>query len=185
MAAVDLTWSDEDDDDFTPPAAVAAAAPLLRAPSASARPGKPPALAQMDRREVDKRLAEVRKELARLRREEAQLVARQEQLELSDEARAEAQLRAANKTIKWEAPFRWDARVDSVLREHFQLEQFRPLQRGVVNAALSGQDVLVLMATGSGKSLCFQLPGKSLCFQLPFRASMNESIFIGSAPQGW
>lgn len=178
MAEVDLTWSD-DDDDFAPPSASSAAAaaktetereagrtterksaaPLLRPPSAAARPGKPPALAAMDRAAVDQRLVEVRKELTRLRREEARLVARQEQLELSDEARAEQQLRAANRTKQWEAPFPWDERVDRVLREHFRLEQFRPLQRGVVNAALSGQDVLVLMATGSGKSLCFQLPG--------------------------
>ena len=169
---VDLTLSDsEDDDDFASSgtgtgtsaaaAAAAAAAPtvVLRPPAASARPGRPPALVGMDRAAVDRRLLEVRKQLAALRREEARLVARQQELELSDEARAEEQLRAANRVRKWDAPFEWDRRVDRVLRERFQLQAFRPGQRGVVNAALSGQDVLVLMATGSGKSLCFQLPG--------------------------
>ena len=47
----------------------------------------------------------------------------------------------------------------STLREHFGFRQFRPGQEKVVRSALSGRDTLVLMPTGSGKSLCFQLPG--------------------------
>ena len=45
------------------------------------------------------------------------------------------------------------------LREHFGFPRFRPGQEKVVRAALSGRDALALMPTGSGKSLCFQLPG--------------------------
>lgn len=44
------------------------------------------------------------------------------------------------------------------LHEYFQYDQFRPLQREAVEAALSGRDTLVVMPTGAGKSLCFQLP---------------------------
>lgn len=44
------------------------------------------------------------------------------------------------------------------LREHFGFRQFRPGQAEAVRAALAGRDTLVLMPTGSGKSLCFQLP---------------------------
>ena len=44
------------------------------------------------------------------------------------------------------------------LREHFGFRRFRPGQEAAVRAALAGRDTLVLMPTGSGKSLCFQLP---------------------------
>jgi ATP-dependent DNA helicase RecQ len=40
----------------------------------------------------------------------------------------------------------------------FGFEQFRPGQREAVHAALSARDALVVMPTGSGKSLCYQLP---------------------------
>jgi ATP-dependent DNA helicase RecQ len=44
------------------------------------------------------------------------------------------------------------------LRRIFGFEQFRPGQAEAVSAALSGRDALVVMPTGSGKSLCYQLP---------------------------
>src|SRR5438045_4077487 len=40
----------------------------------------------------------------------------------------------------------------------FQLESFRPGQREVISAILSGQNCLCIMPTGGGKSLCYQLP---------------------------
>jgi ATP-dependent DNA helicase RecQ len=46
----------------------------------------------------------------------------------------------------------------SLLRAHFAHEQFRPGQERIVEAVLGGQDVLAVMPTGSGKSLCYQLP---------------------------
>src|SRR5262249_13390294 len=49
--------------------------------------------------------------------------------------------------------------LTSKLREHFGFRRFRPGQEKVVRSALSGRDTLALMPTGSGKSLCFQLPG--------------------------
>jgi ATP-dependent DNA helicase RecQ len=48
------------------------------------------------------------------------------------------------------------------LREHLQnlfgLDDFRPAQREVIEDVLRGKDVLCVMPTGAGKSLCFQLP---------------------------
>src|SRR4051812_21162907 len=44
------------------------------------------------------------------------------------------------------------------LQNHFGLDDFRPAQRGVIEDVLAGRDVLCLMPTGAGKSLCYQLP---------------------------
>ncbi|MGB0910110.1 MAG: DNA helicase RecQ, partial [Nitrospirales bacterium] len=46
----------------------------------------------------------------------------------------------------------------SLLKEHFGFTAFRPLQEEIIRDALAGQDVVALLPTGGGKSLCFQLP---------------------------
>ncbi len=51
------------------------------------------------------------------------------------------------------------ARDPERLLAHFGLREFRPGQRDAVVAALQGRDSLVVMPTGGGKSLCYQLPG--------------------------
>jgi DNA topoisomerase-3 len=49
--------------------------------------------------------------------------------------------------------------VDELLRVVFGFPSFRPHQREVCAAAVEGRDVLLVMPTGAGKSLCYQLPG--------------------------
>src|ERR1700737_4862722 len=46
----------------------------------------------------------------------------------------------------------------NALKKYFGYDQFRPLQEQIVTDALAGRDVLALMPTGGGKSICFQLP---------------------------
>src|ERR1700729_1244202 len=48
--------------------------------------------------------------------------------------------------------------AQQILRATFGFDAFRPGQTEIVAAILDGRDVLAVMPTGSGKSLCYQLP---------------------------
>ena len=45
-----------------------------------------------------------------------------------------------------------------VLKEYWGYDSFRPMQREIIEAALEGRDVLAILPTGGGKSVCFQVP---------------------------
>jgi ATP-dependent DNA helicase RecQ len=51
-----------------------------------------------------------------------------------------------------------DPRIADVLAKWWGFDQLRPLQSEAIHAALDGRDSLVVMPTGGGKSLCYQLP---------------------------
>ncbi len=57
------------------------------------------------------------------------------------------------------APLSAQTDLEKLLRERFGFEAFRPNQEAVCRAVSRGDDVLLVMPTGSGKSLCYQLPG--------------------------
>src|SRR5580692_6774762 len=48
--------------------------------------------------------------------------------------------------------------LPTLLKRVFGYGEFRPLQREIIETSLAGRDVLALLPTGGGKSLCFQLP---------------------------
>lgn len=48
--------------------------------------------------------------------------------------------------------------LEKALKHHFGYDQFRPGQRKIIEDALQNRDLMVIMPTGGGKSLCFQLP---------------------------
>src|ERR1700730_12736773 len=55
-----------------------------------------------------------------------------------------------------------DENLPERIRDYFGFRQFRRGQAEAVNSALTGRDTLVVMPTGSGKSLCFQLTALAL-----------------------
>ena len=48
-----------------------------------------------------------------------------------------------------------------ILKQVWGFDAFRPLQEDIIREVLAGHDVLALMPTGGGKSICFQVP--ALC----------------------
>jgi ATP-dependent DNA helicase RecQ len=68
----------------------------------------------------------------------------------------------------------------SLLKEHFGFSSFRPLQEEIIQDALAGRDVVALLPTGGGKSLCFQLtalarPGLTVVVS-PLIALMKDQV---------
>ncbi len=68
----------------------------------------------------------------------------------------------------------------NILKSFFGFDAFRPLQHEIITAVLEGGDVLALMPTGGGKSLCYQIPGLTLdglCLVVsPLIALMNDQV---------
>jgi ATP-dependent DNA helicase RecQ len=52
--------------------------------------------------------------------------------------------------------------LQTILQSRFGLEALRPLQQEIIDRVMDGGDALVVMPTGSGKSLCFQLPALAM-----------------------
>ncbi len=68
-----------------------------------------------------------------------------------------------------------------ILKNYWGYHEFREPQADIIDAVLSGQDVLALMPTGGGKSLCFQVPAmckSGICIVVsPLIALMKDQVF--------
>ena len=70
--------------------------------------------------------------------------------------------------------------AEDILKQYWGYDQFRPQQLSVINAVIEGKDVLTLLPTGGGKSLCFQLPTllqNGICVVIsPLIALMQDQV---------
>ena len=62
---------------------------------------------------------------------------------------------------------------ESVLQEIFGYQQFRVGQLDVIDAVNRDEDCLVIMPTGGGKSLCYQIPGYFTAYFIDERSSRS------------
>uniref|UniRef100_A0A915HHU3 DNA 3'-5' helicase n=1 Tax=Romanomermis culicivorax TaxID=13658 RepID=A0A915HHU3_ROMCU len=98
--------------------------------------------------DIDGRLLELKKRRQELQSKKQQL---EQKLKLSTESRE------VIKDFSTE-DFPWSPNVRHILKSTFIMENFRDYQLAVINATLSNEDVILIMSTGGGKSLCYQLP---------------------------
>ena len=67
-----------------------------------------------------------------------------------------------------------------ILKKYWDHHQFRPLQEDIINSVLEHQDTFVLLPTGGGKSVCYQIPGlvlEGICLVVsPLVALMKDQV---------
>nr|WP_235867651.1 ATP-dependent DNA helicase RecQ [Ureibacillus chungkukjangi] len=71
-------------------------------------------------------------------------------------------------------------KLEDILNKYFGYSAFRPGQREVIEKVLDGKDVIALLPTGMGKSLCYQLPGyifdKPVLIVSPLLSLMQDQV---------
>jgi ATP-dependent DNA helicase RecQ len=72
------------------------------------------------------------------------------------------------------------ADLEYILKKYWGHEEFRPLQKEIIQSILDGQDTLAILPTGGGKSICFQVPAleqDGICIVIsPLIALMKDQV---------
>lgn len=124
---------------------------------------------EMENNEILEELLNIEVEIQDVQEQIRALIERQESLyerkselsailEACKESGNEANNAASSAAENWSGEFEWDSEADDVRLNVFGISSYRANQREIINAIMSGRDVLVIMAAGGGKSLCYQLP---------------------------
>ncbi|CAD6215866.1 GSCOCG00000682001-RA-CDS [Cotesia congregata] len=106
-------------------------------------------------KKIDREIRQIDAEIRKLKERKEALIERKEKIQ-NDVVRQkslELSKRDWNNTN-----FPWSKKLQTVLTDVLKKESFRDHQLAVINAILSGEDTILVMPTGGGKSLCYQLP---------------------------
>ncbi|KAG6391379.1 hypothetical protein SASPL_149133 [Salvia splendens] len=111
---------------------------------------------------VEMELQDVQEQIKALLEQQENLHERQSELkallEHNELSRSHGGDEASVSVENWSWTFEWDSQADDVRLNVFGISAYRANQREILNAIMSRRDVLVIMAAGGGKSLCYQLP---------------------------
>lgn len=104
---------------------------------------------------IDYELRQIETEQQKLEDRKKILLDRKQKL--NDDALLKKSFKLAKKNWNLET-FSWSKNLQKALKDVFKIKELRPLQLQTMNAFLSNEDVILIMPTGGGKSLCYQLP---------------------------
>ncbi|CAL5039480.1 unnamed protein product [Urochloa decumbens] len=111
---------------------------------------------------VESQLHDIQGQIKTLLDRQEELYERQSQLkallEVSKISENKSNCESSVTMEDWSGNFPWDSQADDTRFNVFGINSYRSNQREIINAVMSGKDVLVIMAAGGGKSLCYQLP---------------------------
>nr|XP_033808154.1 ATP-dependent DNA helicase Q1 [Geotrypetes seraphini]XP_033808155.1 ATP-dependent DNA helicase Q1 [Geotrypetes seraphini]XP_033808156.1 ATP-dependent DNA helicase Q1 [Geotrypetes seraphini]XP_033808157.1 ATP-dependent DNA helicase Q1 [Geotrypetes seraphini]XP_033808158.1 ATP-dependent DNA helicase Q1 [Geotrypetes seraphini] len=137
---------------------------------------------------IDSELEAVKFQIQELLERQEELVQKKTVLnnkikQLSEDDGAESSTGYEFSTKAWnKRDFPWSEKIQNILQTVFKLCTFRPLQLETINATLAKKDIFLIMPTGGGKSLCFQLP--ALCSEgftlviCPLVSLMEDQIMV-------
>ncbi|KAG7189705.1 hypothetical protein KM043_017373 [Ampulex compressa] len=104
---------------------------------------------------IDYELRQIENEQQKL--EDRKKILSQRREKLQDDALLKKSLSVSKRN--WEAEdFEWSKSLRKALKDVFKIDKLRQLQLPTMNAVISHEDVILIMPTGGGKSLCYQLP---------------------------
>uniref|UniRef100_H2Z5E0 ATP-dependent DNA helicase n=1 Tax=Ciona savignyi TaxID=51511 RepID=H2Z5E0_CIOSA len=133
--------------------------------------------------QVKTSLSSIQSELQSLLQRQENLQERKSQLESEINRRVSSSSSQLDGEQDWSSEdFPWSKTLRSTLNSTFHMNDFRPKQLEVINASMSGRDVILIMSTGGGKSLTYQLPAilaKGITVVVSPLVSLMEDQLLG------